>query len=144
MARYPLFEEISPIPREKLDVSRLHEIGALVERSLLNHHTQADVKALIDDALEEAIGTDAKFKLEEQGRGVGAISAHDAGLAAIGSLSMAIAERFNELKDKSELNGEEAFAKVEKDATTVGVKLYLSHSRKGLGKMGELLDSITR
>ena len=144
LAQYPLFEEISPIPREKLDGLRLREIGELVERSLLNHHTQADVKALIDDTLEEAIGTDTKLKLEEQGREIGGISAHDAGLSAIGSLSMAIAERFNELKNKSDLNGEEAFTKVGKEAATVGVKLYLSHSRKGLGKMGELIDSITR
>lgn len=122
----------------------MREIGELVERSLLNHHTQADVKALIDDTLEEAIGTDARLKLEEQGREIGGISAHDAGLSAIGSLSMAIAERFNELKNKSDLNGEEAFTKVGKEAATVGVKLYLSHSRKGLGKMGELIDSITR
>lgn len=144
LVRYPLFEEISPIPREKLDGPRLREIGALVERALLNHHTHADVKALIDDALEEAMGTDAKLKLEEHGREIGAISAHDAGLAAIGSLTMAIAERFNELKDKSDLNGEKAFAEVGKEATTVGVKVYLRHSRKSLGKMGELIDSITR
>ena len=144
LVNYPLFEEISPIPREKLDGPRLRNIGALVERALLNHHTHAEVKALIDDALEEAIGTDAKLKLEEHGREIGAISAHDAGLAAIGSLTMAIAERFNELKDKSDLNGENAFADVGKKAVTVGVKLYLGHSRKSLGKMGELIDSITR
>jgi hypothetical protein len=143
LMNYPLFEEISPIPQEQLDGPRLRNIGALVERALLDHHTPAEVKALIDDSLEEAIGTDAKLKLEEQGREIGAISAHDAGLAAIGSLTMAIAERFNELKDKSDLNGEEAFADVGKKAVTIGVKLYLDHSRKSLGKIGELIDSIT-
>jgi len=140
---YPLFEEISPIPREQLDGPRLHSIGALVERALLNHYTHADVNALIDDALEEAIGIDAKLKIEELGREFGAISARDVGFAAIGSLTMAIAERFNELKDKSELNGEEAFADVGKNAVTEGVKLYLYHSRKSLGKMGQLIDSIS-
>jgi hypothetical protein len=144
LMNYPLFEEISPIPREELDGPQLRNIGALVERALLNHHTHAEVKALIDDALEEAIGTDAKLKLEQHGREIGAISAHDAGLAAIGSLTMATAERFNELKDNSDLNGEKAFADVGKKAVTVGVKLYLRHSRKSLGKMGELIDSITR
>jgi hypothetical protein len=122
LVNYPLFEEILPIPREKLDGPRLREIGALVERALLNQHTHADVKALTDDALEEAIGTEAKLKLEEHGREIGAISAHAAGLAAIGSLTMAIAERFNELKDKRDLNGEKAFAEVGKKAVTVGVK----------------------
>lgn len=144
LVNYPLFEELSPIPREQLDGPRLRNIGALVERALLNHHTHAEVKALIDDVLEEAIGTDAKLKLEEHGREISAISAHGAGLAAIGSLTMAIAERFNELKDKIDLNGEKAFADVGKKAVTAGVKLYLSHSRKSLGKMGELIDSITR
>jgi hypothetical protein len=144
LLNYPLFEEISPIPREKLDGPRLRNIGALVERALLDHHTLAEVKALLDDSLEEAIGTDAKLKLEEQGREISTISAHDAGLAAIGSLTMAIAERFNELKDKSDLNGEEAFADVGKKAVTEGVKRYLEHSRKSLGEMGELIDSIIR
>lgn len=141
---YPLFEELSPIPKEKLDGPRLRDIGALVERALLNHHTHAEVQALIDDAIDEAIGAEAKHKLEEQGRETGAISAHDAGLAAIGSLTMAVAGRFNELKDKSDLDGEKAFADVGRKAVAVGVKLYLEHSRKNLGKMSDLIDSIAR
>lgn len=143
LVNYPLFEEISPIPQEKLDGLQLRNIGALVESALLNHHTHAEVKALIDDALEEAIGADAKLKLEEQSREIGAISAYDAGLAAIGSLTMATAERFNEINDKSDLNGEKAFADVGEKAVTAGVKLYLSSSRKSLERMRELIDSIT-
>jgi hypothetical protein len=121
LVRYPLFEEISPIPRRELDGSRLRDIGALVERSLLYHHTRAEVKALIDDALEEAIGVDASRELEDRAQNIRAVSLYDVGLAARGSLTMATAERFNELKDKSEVDGEKAFAEVGKDATAAGV-----------------------
>lgn len=143
LLRYPLFEEISPIPREKIDGLKLRNIGALVERALLNHHTQAEVKALIGDALEEAIGIGTRLKLEEHGRMICENLVRDAGVAAIGSLTLAIAERFNEVKDRSDLNGEKVFGDVGGRAVKEGVKLYLQYSRKNLGTINELIDSIT-
>jgi len=144
LIRYPLFEELPLIPRSKLDGLRLREIGAMVEGALLSYHTRTEVGTLLDDALEEALGPDAKRKLDELGREFGKISAYDAGLAAIGSLTLAIAERFNELKDEQQINGEKVFSEIAKEATTTGVKLYLTSARSRLNKMEELLDSITR
>ncbi|HEY9629288.1 MAG TPA: hypothetical protein V6C84_18455 [Coleofasciculaceae cyanobacterium] len=146
LVRYPLFEEIPSIPRSKLDGLGLREIGAMLERALLNHHPRAEVAALIDDALEEAIGADAKQKLNELGREFGNISAYDAGLAAIGSLTLAIAERFNEVSEikDEKINGEKIFSEIGKEATTAGVKLYLASARSKLNKMEELIDLITR
>jgi hypothetical protein len=141
MVRYPLFEELMPIPKEKLDGPRLREIGALVENAMRQSYTLAEVRALTQDALEEAIGSEAASKLEVSG-GLGVNYARDAGLAALGMLTLATAERFNAIRDKDDINGERAFEDVGKKATTFGVKAFLSHTRKHLGRTGELLDSI--
>lgn len=143
LVRYPLFEEMPSLPQPRLDGPKLRAIGALVEGALLGHHTYSEVKTLIDDALEEALGEDAKLKLEEHGREIGSVSAHDVGLAALGSLTMAIAERFEQLKDEIDLNAEAAFADIAETATNQGAILYLSHARKNLDKMAELIDAIT-
>jgi hypothetical protein len=138
---YPLFEELSPIP-VRPDGQMLHEIGTVVATALLDRYTHAEVQSLIDDALEEAIGADAKSKLGKFGREGGGLSAHDAGLAAIGAFTVAIAERFNEIRDKGDLDGEKAFSDVGRKAAANGVKLYLVHARKDHGKLGDLVDSM--
>ena len=142
LMNYPLFEEISPVPRNKLDGSQLRNIGAQVEAALLNHYTHAEVKALINDALEEAVGSEAKLKLEGNDREIGAITAHAVGLAALGSLTMTTAERFNELGDKNDLCGEKAFSEVGKKAVMEGARLYLRHSRNDMEKRVEIMKSI--
>jgi hypothetical protein len=144
LMRYPLFEEIRPIPRKKLDAPMLRDIGVQVEAALLSRYTRAEVNALVDDALEEAIGPEAKHKLDELGIEFGRVSAVDTGLAALGSLTMASAERFNELKGESKLDGEKAFAEIVKVATAEGVRLYLSHSLKTLKQGDKIIDLVIR
>ena len=48
LLRYPLAEELPPIPRKKLDGPFLREIGVMVEAALLSRYTRAEVNALID------------------------------------------------------------------------------------------------
>jgi len=55
---------------------------------------------------------------------------------------LATPDRFNELKDKSDLDGNKAFADIGKVATAVGAKAYLAHARKALPEAGDLIDSI--
>ena len=140
---YPLAEEMQAIPRKKMDGLMLRDTGALVEAALLSRNTRAEVNELINDALEEALGSEVKQKLDEVGHEFGNIS-RDTGLAALGSLTMAIAERFNELKGESKLDGEKAFAEISKVATTEGVKLYLSYSHNKFKQVSEMIDPIIR
>lgn len=60
--RYPLFEELRPIPLLKLTGLELRDIGALVEDSLVRRHTRAEVTQLLEDLLEDALGPDGKLK----------------------------------------------------------------------------------
>ncbi len=148
LMRYPLAEEIPPIPRKKMDGPMLRDIGAQVEAALLSRYTHAEVKTLTDDALEEAIGLEAKHKLDGLELGFGKVSVLETGHAALGSLTIAIAERFNELKseikDEGELDGEKAFAGIVKAATAEGVGLYLSHSLKTLKQVDEIINLAIR
>jgi hypothetical protein len=92
--------------------------------------------------LEEALGASAKSSLKTLSAKFGSATARDAGLAALGSLALATAYRFEELKDKRDLDGEKAFADVGKSASSLGVKLYLSRAREDLSKLNSLIDSI--
>lgn len=143
LMRYPLAEEIPPLLRKKMDDSMLRDIGAQVEAALLSRHTHGEVKALVEDALEEVIDREAKQRLDELGPEFERVS-HETGLAALGALTMAIAERFNEIKDQSNLDGEKAFAGAVKAATAKGVGLHLLSSQKKLKQAVESIDLIIR
>ena len=125
------------------DAPTLLQIGALVEDSLLRRHTRSDVNSLIYDALEEAIGPDAKRMFDEFGSKLGKFSAHDAGLTAIGSLTVASAKLFNSLKDEGELHVEEIFAKIGTEASTYGVELYLADTRKKFQLVADFIESVS-
>lgn len=140
LMRYPLFEEIVPIPRPQLDGPRLREVGELVEASLRTRHTQAEIDTLIADALEDGMAPSARHPFDQLGAEFGRISARDTGLAALGSLTLALADRFNQLKDEAALDGEKAFAEVAKAAAAHGVKLYLTDTRKKIGKVAEMIE----
>jgi hypothetical protein len=142
LMQFPLFEEVPPMPSIKHDAPTLLKIGALVEHSLLQHHTRSTVNSLIDDALEEALGPDTKRKLEEFERNLGKFSAHDAGLTAIGSLTIATAKLFNSYKEESDINGDETFARIGREASTHGVKLYLAEARKQFQLVADFIESV--
>lgn len=142
LMRYPLFEEIVPIPRPQIDGPRLREVGELVQAALRTRHTQAEIDALVADALEDGMPPSARQPFDQLGAEFGRISARDTGLAALGSLTLALADRFNQLKDEATLDGEKAFAEVARAAAAHGVKLYLTDTSKRIRQVGEVIDSV--
>jgi hypothetical protein len=143
LVRYPLFEELEPIPLDKLGGVQFRDIGALVEDALARRLPRFVVDAVRDDALEEALGLDAKTKLDAFGRDFGKVSAHDVGLAALGALTMGTAEMVSELKGREDIDGERAFSGVASKATKLGVRRYLEESRTELRKMDALIGSVS-
>jgi hypothetical protein len=141
---FPLFEELKPMPFEQLDSVSLREIGSLVATALAKRNPQFQVKQLLDDMLEEALGPDAALKLGEFGREFGKVSAHDAGLAALGALTMATANTATELQNQEKIEGEKVFGRMAEKAVSLGVKRYLEESRAELQKMDALIESIGR
>jgi hypothetical protein len=144
LVRFPLFEELELAPIEKLSSQSLRETGALVEVALAKRTPQFQVKQLLDDVLEEALGPDAALKLGEFGREFGKVSAYDAGLAALGALTIATANTITELQNQEKIEGEKVFEAMAEKAVSIGVRRYLEESRSELQKMDDLIKSIER
>jgi hypothetical protein len=144
LVRFPLFEELELAPLEKLSSQNLRETGALVEVALAKRTPQFQVKQLLDDMLEEALGPDAALKLGEFGREFGKVSAYDAGLAALGALTIATANTITELQNQEKIEGEKVFEAMAEKAVSMGVRRYLEESRSELQKMDDLIKSIER
>ncbi|MGP1373660.1 MAG: hypothetical protein ACTS3T_12595 [Almyronema sp.] len=144
LVQFPLFEELKPMPFEQIPSQQLREIGLLVEAALVKREPQFNFQALLNDTLEEALGSEAMLKLSEFGQTFGKISARDVGLSALGALTMATANTVNELAGKEQLAGEEIFGAAAQKAVTLGVRRYLEVSREDLRKMDALIASIAR
>jgi hypothetical protein len=142
LKRNPTFHEFPSRSEPKLDGPRALELGALVQGALLDRHTASTVYELMQDALEDAIGLDFKRELETFGTAFGAASARDTAVAALGALTVAIAERFNTLALQDDVDLEHAFDGTEKASAAVA-KRYLAPLRGRLVRLGELLDTIT-
>ncbi|WP_153009766.1 hypothetical protein [Mastigocoleus testarum] len=142
MVRFPLYEELKPMPFDQIESKHLREIGLLVEEALVKREPQFHVKELLKDALEQALGPDATLKLSEFRQEFGKISARDAGLAALGALTMATANLVNELQNQEQVKGEEVFGPMAQEAIALGVRRYLKESQAELRKMDALIASI--
>jgi hypothetical protein len=142
LVRYPLYEELLPLPRKQWDGPRLRDVGMALEQSLRSHRPKAEVDALIDDALEEADMTGALRGLDTLKGMVNGLSARDAGLAAIGALTLMTAERYNEIADERDLDGERVFAEIGKAASQEGVKLFVADAQQRLKKIADLARSV--
>ena len=147
LVRFPLFEELVPIPRPQWSGPRLLDVGRLVEQSMLTRMTDGEVGALIHDLLEEGTSPETRRQLDSLKGEVVGISAREAGLAALGALTLETAERYNEVRGKAalngELSGEQVFAGLGKEATSFAVKHYLSDAQKRLKKLGSLINAFT-
>ncbi len=136
------FHELSLQSDAKLDGPRALELGALVHAALLQRSTAASVCGLMEDALEDAIGSELKRDLEALGSTFGAVSARNVALAALAALTLATAKRFNDLALHEEhVAPEKAFAGTEK-ASAAAARAYLANLRGGLLRAGALLDAI--
>lgn len=150
MVKFPLFEELPRLKIKEASGAQMRDIGAQVRAALLLRNTEAQVKALLDDALEEAVGAEAISKMSAEGSRMAHISLHDVGLAALGALTLATAQRFNELHakepltEKAQWGGERAFMDVGQEAARAGAKLYLREAKAQLSKATDLLDTLAK
>ncbi|HIK53633.1 MAG TPA: hypothetical protein IGS37_00385 [Synechococcales cyanobacterium M55_K2018_004] len=143
LVRFPLFEELRPAPFDQLKSAELREIGALVETALTKREPQFQVQQLTQDMLEDVLGADAVIKLSEFGREFGKITAREAGLAALGAMTMAIANTATEMREREKIEGATVFGPVAEKAIALGIRRYLEESRAELQRMDALIESIT-
>jgi hypothetical protein len=104
LLQYPLYEELRPVPPRDFDGPKLAQLGAQVEASLRSRNTPADVEAILSDALEEGLGVENKRSLQLQANRLGISADKNAARAALGALTLSVAERYGELKKSTARN----------------------------------------
>lgn len=145
LLRYPLFEEIPPIPPEKLPGPRLRELGALIEIALLKRHSAATVRTLMDDALEEVLPAAGRQALDSFDRRFGEISSREAGLAALAGLTLATGATARELQRRDvKEHADEVFHKAVAESIRTGVLRYLGDARDDLRRLDRVIESLVR
>jgi hypothetical protein len=142
LVRYPLFEELRLLPVLEARGLDLHQIGAQVEAALRHRLPQHEVDAMLDDALEDGVGAAAIGKLQRFGGRFGRVSSRDAGLAALGALTVAAVSRLAELLDKREDDPHASFEPLAKEAARLGVRRFLESARAELSELDSLIQEV--
>lgn len=141
LVKYPLFEEVLPFIGRKLDAEGLRDVGVVIRKALLSRYTHAEVDALLNDALEDAVGPADRMRIRTLENNAGISRANDAGLAALASLTIATAQRFSEVKNQKALDGEETFMETGRQAAASGARAFMTHQRKMLTELSAALKA---
>lgn len=142
LVRYPLYEEVLPFTSRQLDAAGLRDVGDTIREALLRRHTRAEVNALLEDALEDAVGVEGRFRLAALESEAGVSTTNEAGLAALASLTIATAQRFAETRNQKGQSGEEVFLEVGRQAAETGAKTFIAHQRKQLTNLTTALKAV--
>lgn len=142
LVRYPLFEEFKAIPIDKIDGRELRDSGALVEQALLQRHSAAVVQAVMDDALDEALGAKGLRALADYSKRFGEVSARDTGLAALAGMAQAAVDTANSIDEREKKDALDLFEKAGAKAARAAVLRYLSDARKELRMLDDVLGTM--
>jgi hypothetical protein len=137
-----LVEELPSPPWKPFSGRELRDIGAMVHASLRTRLTGAEAQAMLDDALQDALGDRGKAQLEAAGCKHGRVNARDTALAALGGIVLAVAELVNEMARSDKPGEHEQFAVVARDAAARGAKLYLEQVRPRIDRIAELYEGL--
>lgn len=141
LARFPLFEEFDlPRPPEWTG-PHVRDLGMAVADSLGRHMPPWEVQALMQDALEEAIGPQAVARLTS-GERVGSLVGNDLGYAALGGFVGGIVATLEEAKDVEALRPHESFERAAAEGAKAGIKLALAEKHKEVEAMHAALKRI--
>lgn len=142
MVRYPLFEELEIRPLKDATAPQLRELGEALMTSIRLRGLAWEARALMEDALEDAVGERAARDLldQEEEDGLAAKQAMDVAHAALGGLLTGVATRLQEIKDLREVQPHETFEGVALEGARIGAKLALAERRQKLRLVDEFLS----
>lgn len=140
LARFPLFEELRMPVLEEAKGVEFFEIGRQVHAALRQRVAPFEVEALVVDGLDDAVGPERAAKLRDLGARYGRVSAHDAGLAALGGLTVGAAAKLAEVVDLKEIDADGTFEPVAQEAARTAVKRYIEEARTDLRALDEALE----
>ena len=141
LVRFPLFEELDlPRPPEWTG-PRIRDLGMAVADSLRHHLPAWEVEALMQDALDEAIGPKAAAQLMGGDR-VGKLAFDDVRFAALGGFVGGIVATLEDTKEVESLRPHESFERAAVQGAKAGIKLALAEKHKEVEALRETLKRL--
>ncbi len=140
LARYPLFEEVDVPPPAEQSGEQMRDLGAAVAASLGRRLPPWQVTALMQDALDQALGAKAAARLATTA--VGRATATDLRFAALGGFTSGIVATLEGVKQVARLRPHQAFDRVVAETAKHAVKLMLATKRAEVEKLHEVLRRV--
>lgn len=141
LQRFPLFEELDlPRPPEWTG-PLLRDVGARFVDAIGRRLPRWEVDALLDDALEDAVG-DRAAALSTDNGAIGRLTRQDLAFAAFGGLVGAVVATLEESKDEKSLAPHGVLEKNAHSSSKKAVQLLLRQRQKELQSVDALLNSL--
>jgi hypothetical protein len=143
---FPLREEWRPWPKDLPEPrgAVLRDAGATVRDALLQRWTRAEVAALIDDTLQDALGEEFLGRLSKLDAETDAGMVQDLGLVALGALTHAIDTTSTELQGRDDIDGHKDLAGVGLKEVAAAVTPRLMEHRKRFARMTKGIDTLLK
>ena len=143
---FPLREEWRPWPKDLPEPrgAVLRDAGATVRDALLQRWTRAEVAALIDDTLQDALGEESLGRLSKLDAETDAGIVQDLGLVALGALTHAIDTASTELQGRDDIDGHKDLAGVGLKEVAAAVTPRLMEHRKRFARMTKGIDTLLK
>lgn len=143
---FPLREEWRPWPKDLPEPrgAVLRDAGATVRDALLQRWTRAEVAALIDDTLQDALGEESLGRLSKLDAETDAGMVQDLGLVALGALTHAIDTTSTELQGRDDIDGHKDLAGVGLKEVVAAVTPRLMEHRKRFARMTKGIDTLLK
>jgi hypothetical protein len=143
---FPLREEWRPWPKDLPEPrgSVLRDAGVTVRDALLQRWTRAEVAALIDDALQDALGEESLGRLSKLDAETDAGMVEDLGLVALGALTHAVERKSTELQGRDDVDGDKDLAGVGVKEVAAELKPRLLELRKRFARMTKGIDTLLK
>ena len=142
LLRYPLFEEIRPLPIDKLTAEDFEDIGLRVKRSLSTRYKPWLVDAIIDDMADEVIGRENLKKFVKEGLFKGEIDYHSHSLSILGGAVMGLVNNSSVIKKSKTLSRN--LAKVSKAGAETALKLKLKQTDARIDRYRKVVKALLK
>lgn len=145
---FSLLEELRPIPKPfpgpGPDPTPFLATGEAVIASLAPRSTPAELRTLLDDALEDALGQVGAQRLSAAGERLGEAVLRNARFVALGAVVQAGLALLDDLDPKARIQVEPLLEKACREVAGRAVRTYLTRTRDDVSRLDSLLDALSR
>ncbi len=143
LTRYPLFEEIAPLPPHPpgpdLDPLPFVRLGEQVISSIALREPSFVTDALLEDALSDAAGDKLAQELSRSGKELGRLGPRDLALGALGATVASVLDTLSNLRDPAEVKPHKTFEGPAQQKAQATLRVLVDGQRQALHTIDKLL-----